>query len=56
MIMFIVKFSVLLLAMQAGMVSAKAYAFGEWNKIVVQTFVLLFIPGIYQGLHVFKQN
>jgi hypothetical protein len=50
MIMFVVKFSVLLLALQAGLVSAKAYAFNELGKIFVQTFILLFIPGIYQGL------
>jgi hypothetical protein len=32
------------------MISAKAYAYDEYNKIFVQTFILLFIPAIYQGL------
>ena len=35
-VIFIVKFTVLLLALQAGMVSGKAYANGEINRIVVQ--------------------
>jgi hypothetical protein len=49
-VMFVVKFSVLLLALNAGLISAKAYPEGRNNEIAVQTFILLFIPGIYQGL------
>ena len=49
-IMFIVKMNVLLLAVQAGLVSSKAYAASQYDKIFVQCFILLFIPGIYQGL------
>ena len=50
MIMFVVKFSVMLLALNAGLISAKAWYEDDLGKIFVQTFILLFIPGIYQGL------
>ena len=36
--------------MQAAMVTAKSYASGSINSVCVQTFMVVFVPSIYQGL------
>jgi predicted membrane chloride channel (bestrophin family) len=49
-IVFIVKVAIVVLVMQAAMVTAKSYASGSINSVCVQTFMVVFVPSIYQGL------